>query len=220
MHPKFWTDRWQRGEIGFHQPDINDLLVKHWPSLNLANGAHVFVPLCGKSLDMAWLAAQGHTVIGNELSELALDAFLSGQGLAPAESYSGLFTVKRAAPYELWLGDYFALPRHAFRNVAAVFDRAALIAMPRVLQQAYVNKLAELLSPGTQVLLSTIEYDPSEMSGPPFSVPAEQVRALFSAHFDGRELERRDGLPRSENLKGRGLSRLAEVIYVLQRRAE
>ena len=89
MDPTFWTDRWLRNEIGFHQKEVNDLLVKHWPSLALAPGSQVFVPLAGKSLDMAWLAAQGHTVIGNELSELALDAFLSGQKLTPAEILLG-----------------------------------------------------------------------------------------------------------------------------------
>lgn len=218
MQSSFWLERWQRGEIGFHQKEVNDLLVKHWPSLGLPARSDVFVPLAGKSLDMAWLAARGHRVIGNELSELAVDAFLTGQGLAPAESYAGLLVVKRAAPYELWLGDYFALPREPFRNIAGVFDRAALIAMPRTLQALYADKLAYLTPPGALVLLVTIEYDPSEMGGPPFPVPRDQVQSLFGGPFEVAEIDRRDGMPRSEHLKARGLSWLAEVVYVLKRK--
>lgn len=217
MEPAFWTDRWRKGEVGFHQNAINDLLIKHWPSLGVPSGAAVFVPLAGKSLDMAWLAAQGHKVIGSELSELALDAFLSGQSLVPAESLAGPLVVKRAAPYELWCGDYFALPPAAFRNVAAAYDRAALIAMPPVMRQRYADKLAALLPPGAQVLLITVEYDPVQMTGPPFSVPADEVDRLFGGRFDVRSIERRDGLPRSENLKNRGLSNLAEAVYHLAR---
>jgi thiopurine S-methyltransferase len=218
MDEAFWHDRWKRGEIGFHQKEVNDLLVKHWPQLGLERGCRVFVPLAGKSLDMAWLAAQGHGVVANELSELAVDAFLSGQGRVPAESYVGLFVVKRAAPYEIWLGDYFALPREAMTGVAGIFDRAALIAMPRALQQLYADKLAWLAAPGTVVLLDTIDYDPSEMSGPPFSIPEDVVHALFSGPFSVELVERRDGMPRSENLKARGLTQLGESLYLLRRK--
>ncbi|MGQ0674411.1 MAG: thiopurine S-methyltransferase [Hyphomicrobium sp.] len=219
MDPTFWHGRWRTGDIGFHQSEVNDLLVRHWPTLGVAPSADVFVPLAGKSLDMAWLRAQGHRVIASELSELAVDAFFSSQGLTPAESLTHPFTVKRAHGYELWVGDHFALPTGAIRNCAAAFDRAALIAMPRALQQAYADTLARLMPAGSRTLLVTIEYDPSEMSGPPFPVPAEQVRALFSGTFTAEVLERRDGLPRSENLKKRGLSHLAEVAYVLTRDA-
>ena len=38
-------------------------------ALGLAKGAAVLVPLCGKSLDLVWLAEQGHAVIGVELAE-------------------------------------------------------------------------------------------------------------------------------------------------------
>lgn len=218
MDPEFWHDRWRRGEIGFHQREFNDLLVSHWPRLGIDPQSKVFVPLAGKSQDMAWLAARGHRVVANELSEFAVDAFLCAQGLTPAEAYRGLFVVKYAGPYELWVGDYFALPRDAFRDVAAVWDRAALIAMPRTLQRLYAEKLSALLSPGTRVLLTSISYDPSEMGGPPFPVDSEQVDVLLSPHFDVELLERRDGMPRSQNLKARGLSWLEESVYLATRK--
>ena len=79
MTPDFWIERWQKGETGFHQEAGNDLLPKHWPSLALAPRSTVFVPLCGKSFDMVWLAAQGHRVVGVELSPLAVDDFFREQ---------------------------------------------------------------------------------------------------------------------------------------------
>ena len=37
----------------------------------------VFVPLCGKSLDMVWLLEQGFSVTGCEISELAVQQFFT-----------------------------------------------------------------------------------------------------------------------------------------------
>jgi thiopurine S-methyltransferase len=218
MDPTFWQDRWRKGEIGFHQKEVNDLLVKHWAALGLAKGTSVLVPLAGKSLDMAWLASIGHRVVGSELSELALDAFLSGQRLDPAHSYDSGLVVKRAGPYELWLGDHFALPAHAARAVSAAYDRAALIAMPRTLQDAYMAKLAALIAPGTLVLLIAMEYDPSQMGGPPFPIPEAQVRKLCDGRFDLAVLERREGPPKAENLRTRGLTWVAETVYLLRKK--
>ena len=130
MDPSFWHDRWENQDIGFHQADIHALLPAYWPRLELASDAPVFVPLCGKSLDMVWLAQQGHRVIGAELSQRAIDDFFAERGLAPTTRASGSFTVKSAGPYELWCGDFFDLPREAVAGVAGVYDRAALIALP------------------------------------------------------------------------------------------
>src|SRR3546814_8142059 len=83
MDPDFWQQRWRDNRIGFHRDGVLPLLEKHWPSLGLATGSRVFVPLCGKSLDMAWLAARGHRVLGVELSPLAVGQFFDENGLAP-----------------------------------------------------------------------------------------------------------------------------------------
>ncbi|MCZ7593781.1 MAG: hypothetical protein M5U16_01845 [Hyphomicrobium sp.] len=148
MDPTFWRERWRNQEIGFHQPDFHALLQEHWPRLALPQGSPVFVPLCGKSLDMVWLAQQGHRVIGAELSELAVDSFFSERGLAPAMRQAGGFTIKSAGPYELWCGDVFEMPREAAGDVAGVYDRAALIALPPPLQGRYATKLKEIVPAG------------------------------------------------------------------------
>ena len=218
MDPQFWKERWQRDEIGFHRPSTNDRLLEYWPQLNIAKDAQVFVPLCGKSLDMVWLAGQGHKVLGVEVSELAVDDFFVNCGLTPTCEDRGPHKIKRAGPYELWCGDYFTVPEVATRNVAAVYDRAAVIAMPPELQQAYADRLAQLTPSGTPVLLISLDYDRSQMEGPPFAIPSSEIKRLFERDFDVTCLETRDGLPKSENLKKRGLKHLEEAVYLLKRR--
>ena len=218
MDPAFWRDRWDDQDIGFHQADIHALLPKYWPRLELASDAPVFVPLCGKSLDMVWLAQQGHRVIGAELSQRAVDDFFAERGLTPSAHASGSFTVESAGPYELWCGDFFDLPRGAVTGVAGVYDRAALIALPPSLRERYADTLAALLPPQARILLITLEYEQTQMSGPPFSVPVGEVRALFATSYQLDEFECRDVLDGHPHFKQRGLTALQERAYLLQRK--
>jgi len=121
--PDFWIERWEKGEIGFHQESGNDLLPRHWPSLGVAHDATVPVPLCGKSPDMAWLAAQGHRIIGVELSPLAVDDFFREQGVEADTRTVGPFMVRTAGPITIWCGDVFELPAEAVADVTGVYDR-------------------------------------------------------------------------------------------------
>ena len=101
MDAAFWLQRWQEGQIGFHRSDVMPLLEKHWPSLQLPAGSRVLVPLCGKSLDMHWLAAQGHRVLGVELSPLAVTQFFEEAGLTPVRTTSPYGEHFRAGPVEV-----------------------------------------------------------------------------------------------------------------------
>jgi thiopurine S-methyltransferase len=176
------------------------------------------VPLCGKSLDMVWLAEQGHRVIGAELSPLAIDEFFAQRGLEPTTRTSGNFTVKSAGPFELWCGDIFELPREAVSDIAGVYDRAALVAFPSELQQRYAAALTELLAAQTPILLVTLDYDPASMTGPPFSVSRDQVDRLFAEHRSVTELECRPALDLNPRFRQRGLTSLDEYAYLLKGR--
>jgi len=219
MDPSFWLKRWQDNEIGFHAAEVQPALIKHWPALGLAKATRVLVPLCGKSLDMVWLAEQGHAIVGAELSEIAIKDFVAENYLTyvTAEEERG-FKVYTSGPYELFCGDFFALiPEDT--DVTAAYDRAALVAMPPEMQPRYAAKLAELMPPSSQVLLIGLDYDPREMQGPPFNIPQNRVRDLFEDKFEVKLLEARDGLTTSEHLKKRGITRLEEATYLLRRRA-
>lgn len=219
LTPDFWIERWQQGDIGFHQPEGNDLLMRHWPSLGVAPGATVLVPLCGKSLDMVWLAAQGHRVVGVEVSPLAVDDFFREQGIEADTRSQGRFVVRSAGPITIWCGDVFDLPAEATREVAAVYDRAALVAFPRALQARYVRKLVEIVPVAAPILLVSLAYPVGQIPGPPFSTPLMNVAELFGETHDIGILETRDGLAQSPNLKTRGVTSLEETAYVIRRKA-
>ena len=218
MEPEFWTKRWQEGEIGFHRPEVHDYLARHWHVLKLEPESEIFVPLCGKATDMVWLAEQGHSIIGVELSPVAVDAFFAEQELQPTTRVSGPFMIKEAGPYTIWCGDVFALPPSVTRDISAVYDRAALVAFPPDMQPAYAAKLAELTPSRVPTMLVGLSYRQGEISGPPFSTPLPQVAMLFGPTHSLSIIEARDGLEQSENLKSRGVTWLEESLYILRRK--
>lgn len=218
MNPDFWHQRWQQDRIGFHQQAVTPLLLKHWPSLELAAGSRVFVPLAGKSLDMAWLAAQGHRVLGVEFSQTAVDAFFAEHGLQPQRHDSRYGTHYTAGGVELICGDAFALDEAALADCTAVFDRAALIALPPSMRQRYVGELYARLPWGCRGLLITLEYPQAEKTGPPFSVPEAEVRALYACDWQVITLERRDILASQPRFVEEGVTALETAAYRLDRR--
>ena len=182
MDSQFWHDRWRDNQIGFHQQRYNRWLIKHWRDLGLAPGSQVFVPLCGKSLDMRWLAAKGHPVQGIELVEQAIEAFFTECGEPFIHDTRGRFQRYSAANIEILGGDFFELTVNHLNVPAAVFDRAALIALPEKLRARYADHLLRIIPDGAQILLVTLEYPQDMVEGPPFSVLPEEV----TIHFEER----------------------------------
>jgi thiopurine S-methyltransferase len=217
LQPDFWHDRWRAGQTGFHQSAVDRHLAQHWPNLGLAAGGRVFVPLCGKSLDLLWLQTHGHVVVGVELSALALESFCVENGIPARRRNLGDFDVYEAAGLELYRGDFFALTPALLGSVCAVYDRAALISWAPELRAAYVAHLSALSAPGTRTLLITMEYLQSQMSGPPFSVTADEVRGLFARTHAIQQLSRDDILAGEPRLRARGLTELHEISFRLTR---
>lgn len=217
MDRAFWLERWDNQDIGFHQADFEPALDKYWRRLELHPGARVFVPLCGKSLDMVWLAKHGYAVIGAELSERAVDDFFDERDLVPEVRKVGGFTVKSSGPYEIWCGDFFALPRSAVANTVGVYDRAALIALPADMQGRYAEKMHELV-PRAPILLITVDYDQREMAGPPFATSKRAVRELFDERYECTEITARDVLEGHPHFKQRGLTALTGAVFLLRPR--
>ena len=219
MDPDFWHQRWQRGETGWHQDEINLHLQEHWPRLGVAPNEQVFVPLCGKSLDLLWLAGQGHPVLGVEISPVGVEAFFAENGLEPQVTDASPFRRYRVDELTVLCGDFFALTPDHLQGVTAVFDRASLIALPPELRPRYAEHLQGLLRPETRILLVTLDYDQAEMAGPPFSVSEGEVRRLLGGRFDIRRLAELDVWAENPRFQQRGLSRLLERVYALHPRA-
>jgi len=183
MEPDFWLDKWASDQIGFHEAAPHPLLVAHWQALGLVPGARVFVPLCGKSLDLCWLAKAGHEVVGVELAGVAVGDFFAERGLRAQCDERGALIRHHAPPYSLYHGDFFALDGAELGPVDAIYDRAALIALTPAQRRAYAAHLAGLAGPGTRMLLITVAYDERAIRPPPFVVPAEEIGTLFGADW-------------------------------------
>ena len=216
MEKKYWLDRWEQGDIGFHQSTTNPYLREYWQRLQLAHSSEVFVPLCGKSRDMLWLRKQGHAVLGIELSHLAAQAFFTENDHTPRRTISNKFTQLEADAIHILCGDFFDLGKNDLAKISAVYDRAALIALPPEMRERYVRHLLSILPPNVQILLITLDYPDAEMSGPPFSVSIDEVVALYQLHADIRLLAQQDVLAQNSRFQERGLSRLQENIFLLK----
>lgn len=218
MEHDFWQERWALGQIGFHLEEVNPYLQRYWPGLALEPASRVLVPLCGKSLDLLWLAAQGHAVLGVELAQKAVEDFFLEQGLVAEVEVRGAFRIHRAGNLELWCGDFFALSAADVAGCQALYDRAALIALPLELRERYVCHLAQILPPACTGLLVTLDYPQEQMAGPPFAVPAQEVRRLLEPDWQVRALETVDVLGENWRFLQRGLQRLDEAVYRLCKR--
>ena len=213
MDPQFWLEKWENRQIGFHLDTVNPILERHWPVMEADQQRPVFVPLCGKSLDLIWLRRQDHSVIGAELSPLAVEQFFAENGLQPSSGEQDGIRFWEAAGIRIFEGDFFALTPGHLPATCAIYDRAALIAMPPERQATYAAHLYKL-SP-TPILLITLEYNPDEMAGPPFSTPGAQVERVFGQQFRIERLESRDVLADNPALQARGLTALWETAWYL-----
>ena len=217
MQPEFWLNRWRTAQIGFHQAAIDRHLQAYWPSLESPANSRVFVPLCGKSLDLLWLRDQGHAVVGVELAPLALESFLMEHGIPAKRRVIADFDVYEADGFTLYCGDYFKLTPALLGHVTAVYDRAALISWTPAARESYVRHLTFLTSPGAQTLLIAVEYPPEQMSGPPFPLDRDTIESLYARQYSIEELGRHEILELEPRLKARGLTELREVCYRLTR---
>jgi thiopurine S-methyltransferase len=215
MKNEFWLQRWERKEIGFHDNEVNAYLMQFWSELNVEQGNSIFVPLCGKSVDLKWLQEQGYAVLGIELSEIAVQAFFQENGYAPKISASENFKHYEANSIRILCGDFFDLSRDELAKVSAVYDRAAMVALPPEMRERYVSHLLGILPPATQILLITFDYPQSEMPGPPFALAAGEIEALYGKHAEIRLLGQVDVLAQNPRFQKRGLSRLQESVYLL-----
>lgn len=216
MDANFWIERWREGRTGFHQDRVTPLLPKYWPSLNLPAQARILVPLCGKTLDMIWLASQGHQVLGVELAEQAIDQFMAENQLQPTVRNTPLGRHYQTGNIEIICGDIFNLDAATLNTCAGAYDRAALIALPPNVRTRYVDHIYRQLAPGYRGLLLTLDYPQEQMDGPPFSVPEAEVQTLYENHSTAKLIDRRDTLAKDPKLASRGIDRLDTLVFELQ----
>jgi thiopurine S-methyltransferase len=217
MQADFWHQRWQDGLIGFHLNETNPNLSDWFDRLRLENGMRVFVPLCGKSLDLIWLREQGLDVVGVEISELAVRSFFEENDLTPEIRNIGNHDYWQADGITIIHGDFFDIQKADIGEFNAVYDRASLIALPTQMRQAYAEKMHSLVPDVAFTLLITLEYSQEKMAGPPFSVSLDEIEALYGSWYAVEKLSAIDLLVSEPGFREKGLDELTENVYLLGR---
>jgi len=178
-----WLRLWKDNQTDFHQRQASPMLVRFWNKPTRPRTGRVLVPLCGKSQDMIWLAAQGHSVIGIELSPVAVKAFFNENHLKVKKTREGNFTCWQSGLITIWCGDFFSLQKHQLGKIDIVFDRAALTALPHTIRQQYIAQLCQLIGINCQIFLLTVEDIDNNSSQRPDMIDSE-VTALYTKQFD------------------------------------
>ncbi|HTQ98817.1 MAG TPA: thiopurine S-methyltransferase [Candidatus Acidoferrum sp.] len=209
MEANFWHDRWTRNELGWHEQNFNPLLTGNFHRLGVSAGGRIFVPLCGKTRDIAWLLHGGYRVVGAELSELAIAQLFDDLGVRPTITDVGKLRLYQAPGLDIFVGDIFELTAPALGKVDAIYDRAALVALPAEMRIRYTRHLMEITHKAPQLLIC-FEYDQSQQPGPPFSVTRDEVRKHYSADYQVDVVEIK---PVPGGLKGK--SPADEVVAIL-----
>ena len=206
-----WESRWQEGRIGFHLPEVNSYLLRYSDKLLTQNPESVFVPLCGKTLDLLWLAERTKKVVGIELVHKAVKDFFKENKLTHSIQQSGKLNLFSSDTIVLFQGDFFDLNKEQTASFDAIYDRASIVAFDQPERKRYVNHLMSFLEPGGRILLITLEYDQNQMTGPPFSVPADEIERLYALYGELELLETSDIL--DERFRKKGLDGMLERVF-------
>lgn len=211
MDANFWHQKWQRGEIAFHEQEANPFLTEHFGKLNLALGDRVFLPLCGKTRDAAWLLASGYRVVGADLSEIAINALFAELGVDSEICHVGKFVRYSAKDIDMLVGDIFDVTADFLGPVNAIYDRAALVALPVRMREKYTSHLMTITDAAPQLLIC-LEYNQLLLEGPPFSVNEAEVGQHYGAAYHVRSVDSKNV---AGGLKGKVAS--TESAWLLQK---
>ena len=213
MNP--WESRWQEGRIGFHLPEVNPYLIRHYGEFLKKSPGNVFVPLCGKTLDLPWLANRAKKVVGVELVSKAVEEFFTENKIFRSIQSAGKLQLFKSDTIDIFKGDFFDLTQEHTGFFEAIYDRGSIVALDSPERQKYAEHLLSFLVPGGRLLLITLEYEQDQMSGPPFSVPDKEIEMLFSQYGRLELFETIDIL--DIRLRNKGLDGILERVYQLEK---
>jgi len=183
MKADFWHNLWETNDIGFHLNDTNPFLLEFFSELNLKTNSRIFVPLCGKTVDIKWLLNKGHKVVGIELNEKAIQELFTSLALKPKIQKIGALTLYSAKDIDIFVGDIFELNKEILGNVDAIYDRGALGAIPKEMQIKYTPLLISITESAPQLLIS-FEYNQSLYQGPPFSITKTELEDSYKEFYN------------------------------------
>jgi thiopurine S-methyltransferase len=223
MKHTFWHDRWKLNQVGFHLNYVHPLLIRNLDLFQFNTGPvgqnRIFLPLCGKTLDIGYLLAKNYSVVAVELSEIAVKSVLQALDLQPdnpitISAWAG-GKLYQAKHLQIYVGDFFALTQGDLADIALVYDRAALIALPEPLRTDYARHLARITEHAPQLLI-TLDYDQNVASGPPFAVSTKSIEVLYGNTYAIQLIEEADIIEQEPRFKAKGISAFYERAYRLK----
>ena len=182
MDKEFWHNLWENNQIGFHLNEVNELLLKYFDNLNLSKASTIFVPLCGKSLDIPWLLSKGHKVVGIELNEGAIKELFKSMKITPEVSQDNSMIVYKSENITIFVGDIFDLSYEQTGHIDVIYDRAALVALPEQMRVQYTAHILNITKSAPQLLIS-LEYNQSLRDRAPFSVTKDEISDHYKEHY-------------------------------------
>jgi len=189
MEKSFWHKRWENNEIAFHDSKPNIFLKKNVNKLLPCNSNRIFLPLCGKTLDISWLLSKGYSVAGSELSKEAIEQLFIELKIKPSIKKLGNIHCYSAKNIDIFVGDFFELSGGVLGSIDGIYDRASLVALPQVTRQKYSSQLSKITNYAPQLLI-TYEYNQNLMDGPPFSITNEEVKTHYNGCYKISLLEK------------------------------
>ncbi|XP_019849402.1 PREDICTED: probable thiopurine S-methyltransferase isoform X2 [Amphimedon queenslandica] len=178
----YWNIRWTGGTTIWHKWEVDELLKKHYHFLQTGNNqSSIFVPLCGKSIDMKWLADKGHAVVGIDIVELAAQQFFTESNIPFKKLYESTDDMMKI---KFIVGDLFKCSVERIGSFDAIWDCNSIIAINPDDTKRYAKLLDSLLKSSGRILLSTYEFE--DLSGrdqPPHNLPPDAVKGLFGEKY-------------------------------------
>ena len=212
-----WKKRWQQNQIGWHRLNFNQRMIDNLPNLNLNKGDSIFVPLCGKSLDMIYLANSGFKVIGVELSDTAVKDFFAENNLAYKIYKVDSFVVYKSDNITIYQGDIFNFKQEYLQNITAIYDRASLVALSPQLRERYGKLFDGIIISGVSYLLLVLSYEQEKIDGPPFSVDENEIKNIFN-NWEITQLASFNDIKHEAKFSNQGLTILNKESYILRKK--
>ncbi|XP_052776657.1 probable thiopurine S-methyltransferase [Mya arenaria] len=225
-----WDYRWSLGQTKFHMPKVHPMLQKHMDRLTQGNNkASVFVPLCGKTLDMKWLLDEGYEVIGNGFADSACRRFFEEHNIpytsTPLTGTEGvLYEAKDGTPIKLYRCDCFHLSSNLCGRFDCIWDRAGFVALPVKDRIRYARVMVELLKKDGRYLLDCFLVDNSVFGGPPFNCDQNDVEIAFGKLCKVEKLDTNDAFTKWQEAWGKesfiewGIDSFIEDVYLLEKK--
>ncbi|XP_069814051.1 thiopurine S-methyltransferase-like isoform X1 [Dendropsophus ebraccatus] len=219
-----WKKKWETKDIWFHKKNIHPLLAEFINEMQDGRTKlTIFFPLCGKAVDMKWLADMGHNIVGVDACEIGLKEFFAEHDIPYTEEavagIPGAKVFKSASDnISLYCCSIYDISESVIGKFDGMWDRGAMVAVNPRDRERYATIMLSLMAKDCHYLLVTVEYDPKLHGGPPFYVPESDLENLLGPSCTFKLLKKIDAL--ADKQKEWGLDFCFENIYLVTRKLQ